>query len=54
MAGIVLFTEVYHGGFGRYAGTYMVATEVRDAGYDVQVMDFFTQWTTKELTKIID
>ena len=54
MAGIVLFTEVCHGGFGRYAGTYRVATELRDAGYDVQVIEFFTQWTTQELTKIID
>ena len=54
MAGIVLFTEVCHGGFGRYAGTYRVATELRDAGYNVQVIEFFTQWTTQELTKIID
>ena len=54
MAGIVLFTEVCHGGFGRYAGTYRIATELRDAGYDVQVIEFFTQWTSQELTKIID
>ena len=51
---VVIFTEVCHGGFGRYAGTYRVATELREAGYTVQVVEFFTQWREDQIIKIID
>ena len=51
---IVIFTEVCHGGFGRYAGTYRIATELREAGYTVQVVEFFTYWETEDLIDIID
>ena len=51
---VVIFTEVSWGGFGRYAGTYRVATELRQAGYTVQVIEFFVQWDDDQLTKIID
>ena len=46
---VVIFTEVCHGGFGRYAGTYRVATELREAGYTVQVVEFFTQWREDQI-----
>ena len=51
---VVIFTEVCYGGFGRYAGTYRIATELREAGYTVQVVEFFTQWNQEQITKIID
>ena len=51
---VVLFTEVCSPGFGRYAGTYRIATELRNAGFLVQVVEYFTRWTTEELKQIID
>ncbi len=51
---VVLFTEVCSPGFGRYAGTYRIATELRHAGFIVQVVEYFTRWTTEELKQIID
>ena len=50
---VILFTEVCSPGFGRYAGTYRIATELRNAGYIVQVIEYFTRWTTQELKNII-
>ena len=50
---VVLFTDVCSPGFGRYAGTYRIATELRNAGFSVQVVEYFTRWTTDELKKII-
>lgn len=50
---VVLFTEVCSSGFGRYAGTYRIASELRDNGYVVQVVEFFTKWSTVELMDII-
>jgi radical SAM superfamily enzyme YgiQ (UPF0313 family) len=51
---IVIFTEVSYPGFGRYAGTYRIATELRAAGYEVQVVEFFTRMDQEELFKVID
>ena len=51
---VVIFTEVCHGGFGRYAGTYRIATELRERGLSVQVVEFFTKWTYEEIKEIID
>jgi radical SAM superfamily enzyme YgiQ (UPF0313 family) len=50
---VVLFTEVCSAGFGRYAGTYRIATELRDQGYTVQVIEYFTIWSTAELLQIV-
>jgi hypothetical protein len=50
---VILFTEVCAPGFGRYAGTYRIATELRDNGYAVQVIDYWTKWTTDELKSIL-
>ena len=50
---VILFTEVSSPGFGRYAGTYRIATELRDNGFTVQVIEYFTQWTTEELKDLV-
>ena len=50
---IVIFTDVSSPGFGRYAGTYRIATELRNHGYSVQVIEYFTHWSTKELKDIV-
>ena len=37
---VILFTDVADTlGYGNYAGTYIVATEIRNAGYTCQVVD---------------
>ena len=33
---ILIFTDVSSPGFGRYAGTYRIATELRNDGYSVK------------------
>jgi len=50
---IVLFSDAVSPGLGRYAGAYRIATELRDNGYTVQVIDFYTNFTVDQLTKII-
>jgi hypothetical protein len=50
---VILLTDVCSPGFGRYAGTYRIATELRDHAYEVQVVDFFTRYTTEELKQIL-
>lgn len=51
---VVLFTDVAGTvGYGKYAGTYKVATEVRKAGYTCQVVDLFSKYTYQELENII-
>jgi predicted RNA-binding protein YlqC (UPF0109 family) len=55
MAQIILFSDVNGAlGFSRYAGPYRIATELRNNGYDVQVIDFFASFTLDELWKLID
>jgi len=50
---VVLFTDVCSPGFGRYAGTYRIASELRDQGYIVQIIEYFTRWSTDEIKSII-
>lgn len=50
---VIIFTDVKIYGFARYAGTYSVASQLRTHGYVVQVVDFFTDYTTNELKEII-
>ena len=51
----LIFTEVMQRQFGysRALGAYRIATEIRNAGYTCQVVDFFTKFTDEELDKII-
>lgn len=52
---VILFTDVAGTvGYGKYAGTYKVATEVRNAGYTCQVVDLFSKYTYQELENIIN
>ena len=50
---VVLFTDICSPGFGRYAGTYRIASELRDQGYIVQIIEYFTRWSTDEIKSII-
>ena len=54
MSDVILFTDV-NGcfGFGRYAGTYRIATELRDIGLDVQTIDFCMSFTVDEILEIL-
>ena len=45
---IVLLSDVYTEGWMRSAGAYKLATELRLAGYSVQVIDFTCRLTEKE------
>jgi len=52
---VLLFTDVADTvGYGKYAGTYKVATEIRRAGYTCQVVDLFSKYTYSDLEKIIN
>ena len=52
---VILFTDVADTpGYGKYAGTYKLATEIRNAGYTCQVVDLFSYYTYAQLEKIID
>ena len=50
---VVLFTDICSPGFGRYAGTYRIASEMRAAGYTVQVIEYFTKWNKEQILAII-
>jgi radical SAM superfamily enzyme YgiQ (UPF0313 family) len=55
MSEIVLFTGVNNlVGFCRYAGTYRLATELRDAGFSVQTVDFFGEMSPQDVHRVID
>lgn len=50
---VVLFTDIADtAGYGKYAGTYKLATEVRSHGYSCQVVDNFS-WLGLDRLKII-
>ena len=49
---IILLTDVYTEGWMRSAGAYKLATELRLAGYSVQVIDFTCRLTEEETLKI--
>jgi radical SAM superfamily enzyme YgiQ (UPF0313 family) len=51
---IILFTDVNQIGYGKYAGPYRLASELRSNGYTVQVVDFFTKYTTTQFKQILD
>lgn len=55
MSEIVLFTGVNNLlGFCRYAGTYRLATELRDNGFTVQTIDFFGEMAPHDVYRVID
>ena len=51
---VILFTDVADTiGYGKYAGTYKIATEVRNNGYTCQVVDLFSYYSYEELERIV-
>jgi len=51
---IILFTDVADTiGYGKYAGTYKIATEIRNNGYTCQVVDLFSYYSYADLEKIV-
>ena len=52
---IVLFTgfNKYSYGFGRNAGPYKIASDLRNGGFTVQVIEYFNEWSTQELKIIL-
>ena len=53
MVDVLIFTDVNTIGFGRYAGAYRVATELRNNGYSVQVIDFLLDLDQNEIEQIL-
>ena len=51
---IVLLSDVYAEGYIRGAGAYKLATELRSAGYSVQVIDFASRLTEQEVNKLFN
>lgn len=52
---VILFTDVSsQPGYGKYGGTYKIATEIRDAGYTCQVIDNFSWLGLNRLKLLMD
>ena len=52
---ILLFTDVAQTpGIGKYAGTFKIATELRNQGYPTQVIDCFKYLGINRLKKVLD
>lgn len=52
---VILFTDIStEPGYGKYGGTYKVATEVRSAGYTCQVIDNFLWLGIDRLKQLVD
>jgi hypothetical protein len=55
MSEIILLNDVNGQlGFGRYAGPYRLATDLRIAGFQVQVVEFFGDFEPNELKQLVD
>ena len=52
MVDVLLFTDLAQLAFGRAAGAYRIATELRNHGYTVQVVDHFTWLIRDDLLKL--
>lgn len=54
MAQIVIFSDVNGAlGFSRYAGPYRIATELRNKGFSVQVIEFFASYDIETLANLL-
>lgn len=54
MTHVLLFTDIAStDGYGKYAGTYKLATEIRANGYTCQVVDNFSYFTNDQLISIV-
>lgn len=50
----IIFTDCMYFGWGRSAGAYRIATELRQSGYSCQVVEFFMTLKFHEIKKIFD
>ena len=51
---VILFSDVSNSiGFGRYAGPYRIATELRNHGFSVLVVDFFSDFSSLQIRDIL-
>jgi hypothetical protein len=51
---VIIFTDDNRFvGFARYAGAYRIASELRNAGYTVKVIDFFSRYSEADLVEIL-
>ena len=50
----IIFSDFLQPGYGKNAGAYRIATELRKNGFSCQVVDFFTHYSLEEIFKIID
>lgn len=50
----LIFSDILQPGYGKNAGAYRIATELRENGFTCQVVDFFTHFTLQEIYQIID
>jgi len=52
---VILFTDIADTpGYGKYAGTYKLASEIRSAGYTCQVVDHFSWYNFEKIKTILD
>lgn len=55
MAEVIIFTDINASpGHTRYAGAYRIATELRQHGFDVQVIDFFASLDVDTICKLLE
>ena len=55
MCEAIIFTDINAApGFGRYGGAYRIASEIRSNGYTCQVIEFFSELSLDEISKIFD
>lgn len=50
----IIFSDLISPGYGKNAGAYRIATELRKNGYSCLVVDFFCHYTHEEIIKIVD
>lgn len=56
MTQVVIFNDVdpSEGAFRRALGPYRIATALKDAGFTVQIVDFFHSWAIPDLKRVLD
>lgn len=51
---IVIFADYSHAVYGKPAGPYRIATELRKNGFTVQVIEYLTKWRMSELYDVVE
>ena len=50
----LIFSDILQPGYGKNAGAYRIATQIRNSGFTCQVVDYFSHFTPEEIYQIID